>query len=258
MTGEHTETANTGSSAPGTRSAGHGAKSTVEEIRARFDNDVERFSNAQSGQSSTMDADLVLRMLTDTVASANSGARTMLDIGCGAGNFTVRVLERIPALSCTLVDLSAPMLDRARVRVTAAGASAAHTIQNDIRAVDLPEQRYDIVVAAAVLHHLRSREQWHQVLSKIYSSQTAGGSFWYFDLVRHEIDAVHAVQWDRYAAYLTRLGGEAYRAKVFDYIDKEDSPESATFILTALLEAGYRSVDIVHKNGPFAAIAAFK
>jgi len=35
-------------------------KSSVDEIRVRFDADVERFANLQSGQSATMDAPLVL------------------------------------------------------------------------------------------------------------------------------------------------------------------------------------------------------
>jgi len=35
-------------------------KSTIEEIRERFDKDVERFSNLETGQQATMDAPLVL------------------------------------------------------------------------------------------------------------------------------------------------------------------------------------------------------
>ncbi len=35
-------------------------KSTVEEIKSRFDNDVERFSNLNTGQVSTIDAQISL------------------------------------------------------------------------------------------------------------------------------------------------------------------------------------------------------
>ena len=37
-------------------------KSTVAEIRERFDNDVERFSNLETGQTSTIDAALVMAL----------------------------------------------------------------------------------------------------------------------------------------------------------------------------------------------------
>ena len=46
-------------------------KSTVDQIRQRFDNDVERFSNLETGQSATIDAPLVLDLIT-TVAAAES------------------------------------------------------------------------------------------------------------------------------------------------------------------------------------------
>ncbi len=44
-------------------------KSSVEQIRERFDKDVERFSNLETGQSATVDAPLVLKLITE-VASA--------------------------------------------------------------------------------------------------------------------------------------------------------------------------------------------
>ena len=49
-------------------------KSTVDEIRERFDSDVERFSNLQSGQSATIDAPLVLELITTAAAESSPGA----------------------------------------------------------------------------------------------------------------------------------------------------------------------------------------
>ncbi len=40
-------------------------KSTVEEIKERFDNDVERFSNLDTGQLSTIDAKVSLELITE-------------------------------------------------------------------------------------------------------------------------------------------------------------------------------------------------
>ena len=44
-------------------------KSTVEEIRARFDKDVERFSNLDTGQSATIDAPLALELIAEAAAA---------------------------------------------------------------------------------------------------------------------------------------------------------------------------------------------
>ena len=43
-------------------------KSTLEEIRARFDADVERFSNLETGQQATIDAPLVLELVSQACA----------------------------------------------------------------------------------------------------------------------------------------------------------------------------------------------
>ena len=89
-------------------------KSTVDEIRQRFDADVERFSNLETGQSATVDAPLAMALVAQAAAATTPHARHVLDVGCGAGNYTLKLLEQLPNLDVTLIDLSQPMLDRAR------------------------------------------------------------------------------------------------------------------------------------------------
>lgn len=88
-----------------------------EQIRERFDNDVERFSRLETGQSSTIDAPLVLDLIAEAAAAVTPGATALLDVGCGAGNYTLKLLERLPDMDVTLIDLSRPKLDRAVERV---------------------------------------------------------------------------------------------------------------------------------------------
>jgi tRNA (cmo5U34)-methyltransferase len=233
-------------------------KASVEEIRDRFDRDVERFSNLETGQTATVDAALVLDLTARSAARTTPAARAMLDIGCGAGNFTLKVLERLPNLDCTLIDLSANMLARANERVTAATAGRVSVIQDDVRSVDLAEDSFDVMVAAAVLHHLRHESEWQALFRKFYRWLRPGGSLWIFDLVSHEIDAVQGVMWQRFGDYLAAFKGEQYRDHVFAYIDREDSPRSVLFQCQLLREAGFREVDILHKNTCFAAFGARK
>src|SRR5918998_2539333 len=94
-------------------------KSSVEDIRRRFDGDVERFSTLQTGQSATIDAPLMLDLVAEAAAATTPHGRSVLDVGCGAGNYTLKLLERLADLDVTLLDLSRPMLDRAGGRVTA-------------------------------------------------------------------------------------------------------------------------------------------
>lgn len=233
-------------------------KSSREEIRMRFDQDVERFSNLETGQLTTIDAPVTLELTTSAAFFVNPQAKSVLDIGCGAGNYTLKMLEKIPDLDCTLIDLSWPMLERAKERVGAVTRGKVTVLQEDILEADLPEESFDIILAAAVLHHLREDEDWASVFRKLYRSLKPGGSFWISDLIVH--DAVHLDELfnQRYAAYLEGLGGVEFRQKVLDYIEKEDTPRSINFQLGLMKKAGFKDTEVLHKNGCFAAFGGVK
>lgn len=236
----------------------HENKSTIEEIRARFDADVERFSDLESGQRAAMDAPLMMELVTRAAAEANPAARRVLDIGCGAGNNTLRLLERIRPLDCDLLDLSGAMLERAYQRVSAANPGAVRTIQGDFRTADLPEGGYDVILAAAVLHHLRDDADWETAFAKIFRLTAPGGSVWISDLVAHESETVGRIMTERYADHLRGFGGEETVKKVFAYIEREDSPRPVTFQTELLRRVGFVRVDLLHKNGCFAAFGAIR
>jgi tRNA (cmo5U34)-methyltransferase len=233
-------------------------KSTVDEIRRRFDADVERFSNLETGQSATVDAPLALALVAEAAAATTPHARHVLDVGCGAGNYTLKLLERLPNLDATLIDLSQPMLDRARERVSRATTGRVTTIQADIREVELPERQFDIVLAAAVLHHLRADKEWREVFASFHRALHPGGSVWVFDVVESSIPAVGQLLRRRYGEYLTRLKDEAYRDQVFAYVEKEDTPRPLLFQLDLLRQVGFAQVEVLHKNVCFAAFGAVK
>ncbi|QEL20869.1 class I SAM-dependent methyltransferase [Limnoglobus roseus] len=233
-------------------------KSTVEEIRQRFDADVERFSNLETGQSATVDAPLAMALVAQAAAATTPHARHVLDVGCGAGNYTLKLLEGLPDRDVTLIDLSQPMLDRARERVGRATTGGVTTVQNDIREVELPEGRFDIVLAAAVLHHLRTDEEWHQVFTAFHRALRPGGSMWVFDLVQSSIPSIEQLMQHRYGEYLTSFRDDAYRDHVFAYVEKEDTPRPLMFQLDLLRHVGFPQVEVLHKNVCFAAYGAVK
>ena len=233
-------------------------KSTVADIRARFDADVERFANLDTGQSATIDAPLALDLIAEAAAAATPHARRLLDVGCGAGNYSLKLLAALPGLDVTLLDLSRPMLDRAEQRVAAARAAAVRPVQADIREVELGAGAFDVIVAAAVLHHLRTDAEWRAVFGKLFRALSLGGSLWVFDLVECGMPALRATTWGRYGDYLASLKGPAYRDEVMAYIEKEDTPRPLTFQLDLLRESGFAAVEVLHKHGCFAAFGAVR
>jgi len=233
-------------------------KSTPEQIRERFDNDVERFSNLQTGQSAQIDSPLILELISSSAATVNPGATHVLDVGCGAGNYTLKLLQKLPNLSVTLIDLSKPMLDRAVQRIKPETTGTISPLQGDIRDLDLPHNQFDIILAAAVLHHLRGEEEWRAVFRKFHAALKPGGALWVSDFIWHQLPQVQKIMWHRYGEYLTAMKDEQYRDVVFDYTEKEDTPRDLMFQFETLKFAGFEKIELLHKNNCFAAFGAIR
>jgi tRNA (cmo5U34)-methyltransferase len=235
----------------------HPEKSTPEEIRKRFDTDVERFSTLETGQSATMDAPLAMELITQAAVASTDPIHRVLDLGCGAGNNTLKLLEVSgKAFDVDLLDISPRMVERAVERVSKVNPAKVRPWVDDFRNADLPKEGFDVILAAAVLHHLRDDDDWERAFQKLYGLLRPGGSLWITDLVTHEIPAVRALMWNRYGAYLESQQGPAYRQEVFDYIEQEDSPRPLSYQLELLRKVGFTGVDVLHVNSVFSAFGA--
>jgi len=54
------------------------------------------------------------------------------------------------------------------------------------------------------------------------------------------------------------LGGKEYPEKVFDYIDKEDSPRPVTYQLELMKRVGFEKTEMLHKHLCCAAFGGIK
>jgi tRNA (cmo5U34)-methyltransferase len=127
-----------------------------------------------------------------------------------------------------------------------------------MRNLHLPDDHFDIILAAATLHHLRDDHDWESMFVKIYKALSPGGSFWISDFITHNAEPVTRLFEDKYSSYLETLGGPEYRQKVLDYVNYEDTPRSLNYQLALLAKVGFEKIDILHKNSCFAAFGAIK
>jgi tRNA (cmo5U34)-methyltransferase len=200
-----------------------------------------------------------MELIVDSILAYSPNIKTVLDVGCGAGNYTLKLLSKKSPLDCTLLDLSGLMLTRAKERVTKINQGRSQFIQGDIRTTSLPEGNYCTIMAAAVLHHLRDDQDWENVFAKLYGLLKPGGSLWISDFVTQETPSIQRLIYqERYGKYLADLRGESYQNRVFDYIEREDSPRTINYQMDLLRKVGFRQVDLLHKNLCFAAFGAIK
>lgn len=235
-------------------------KSTLKEIEERFDKDVARFSNLETGQLTTLDAAFNMELITSSIAKIyKDQPLRVLDIGCGAGNYVVKLLQKKSDINITLSDLSQPMLDKAAERLQAMQQGAIDLRKGDFRLIQPAEGTFDVIMATAVLHHLRDDQDWETSFKGLYDLLNPGGTLWVFDLVEQHTEALQDyIYTELYGDYLTGLQDAAYRDAVFAYIQKEDSPRSLMYQLNLLDAVGFKTVDLLHKNLCFASYVAFK
>jgi len=233
------------------------------QIEQRFDAAALRFSGLDEGQQEIVDVQLMRTLIVEAAAKTCPEANQLLDVGCGAGFYTVALLERLPRLNVTLLDISENMLLAAKQNVLKVsrevGAEGVLSIrQSDIREVELPDESFDIIVSAAALHHLRGESEWHEVFEKLFNALTPGGSLWIADLVASDVEEVQEIMLESYTDYLEQQKLPEKTETILEHIEQEDSPRSLVFQLELLREVGFEQASVLHKNSCFAAFGAVK
>ncbi|NED15021.1 class I SAM-dependent methyltransferase [Streptomyces sp. SID9124] len=96
------------------------------------------------------------RVMTDAVEAVAGRAPVVLDLACGTGSITDRVLRRFPDARTVCVDIDPALLTIARGHF--AGDARVAFVEADLTAPDwtsrLPHRSFDAVVTATALHWL--------------------------------------------------------------------------------------------------------
>ena len=233
-------------------------KSSPEAIRRNFDQQVERFSNIETGQATAIDSPLCMELVARSAALLNPDAKRVMDLGCGGGNYAVKVTSLLPDVDCTLIDLSANMLAKAEERVTANISGRVLAVQGDYRDIPLEENAYDVITAGTTLHHLRGDEEWKTVFGKVYRALKPGGTFWINDIVISETDEINQMMLGGWVSILKKQVQPEEIEMYMERYESEDTPRTLSYQLDLMKRVGFSKTIILHKHFNFAAFGARK
>jgi ubiquinone/menaquinone biosynthesis C-methylase UbiE len=80
---------------------------------------------------------------------------SILDLGCGPGDITLRVAQAWPQCNVHGVDGAAAMLHYGRQAAKRAGVGErVQFVQGRLPEVSLPQEKYDVLISNSLLHHL--------------------------------------------------------------------------------------------------------
>jgi SAM-dependent methyltransferase len=228
------------------------------------------------------DRELRIRALLDVVDTVADRSPTVLDLGCGTGTVTCRLLDRFPAARSIAVDVDPVLLTIASA--TFAGDDRVRIVHGDLRdpgwVEGVPEQ-VDAVLTATALHWL-PEDAVRRVYDDLARLVRRGGVVAHAEdlpllklpelgsrlaeverdrRIRQHADARAAwdAWWDKAARDPALRLVAAQRRAVFtnNYPTEEFSPP-AEWHIAALSDAGFTEAGVVWRSGAGAVVAAVR
>ncbi|MDQ3673869.1 MAG: class I SAM-dependent methyltransferase, partial [Gemmatimonadota bacterium] len=132
--------------------------------------------------------------------------RRALELGCGTGNLSLRLVASLPGTALTLVDGSAEMIAVTRSRIDQ--PKAGERIRPELITVrfedlTLPPRSFDLVVSSISLHHVADK---YSLYERIHQFLRPGGRFCFTDQIRGEPEAHHHVNWRTWLDFCAQPG----------------------------------------------------
>jgi len=138
-----------------------------------------------------------------------SGARTLLDVGCGSGHFLRKLRAEVPAVSPTGAELNDTLL-------TVLRGEGFGAMSSDLDQVEQEKRRFDIVCLFQILEHVADPVRFLRAFLNlvgpdgevIITTPDSNGPIRHFNESLTEVPPHHVTRWTEaaYRALLPRLG----------------------------------------------------
>jgi tRNA (cmo5U34)-methyltransferase len=194
--------------------------------------------------------DEMLTVLISCIAPQDGHRMRAIDLGCGTGAVSKRLLDKFPKTELTCLDMTERMLDLAKQRLSAQGDVRYVLSDFDHFEFDGP---YDVIISSLALHHILTDQDKKRMYHKIFDALLPRGSFYNADLVQGSNDHLQDLYMNQWKDHMYKSFS---RKEVDDVLipryEHEDSPVKLINHLRWLDEVGYRGVDIIWKYYNFA------
>src|SRR5262245_24592695 len=180
-------------------------------------------------------------------------APSILELGCGTGNLTLRLVERFSNASITTVDAAPEMTaitaHRAGKRVT--------TITERFEELDFKPGAFNLVTSCMSLHHVRDIGVLYRAIARWL---TPDGAVRIADQVLGATDELQRLYWDRWLEFC-HLPGHCTEEEIRsleDHAAAHDHYVPLAEHSRLLSAAGFARLDCVWRNWMYTVIAAEK
>lgn len=209
------------------------------------------------------------QMLTAIACGVPKTATQILELGCGTGELTLRVLQHCPEAQLLALDYSPRMLAFAKAKIQAAGwGDRVCWLEVDfgdwaLGQRSLPRAEFDACVSSLAIHHLSDGMKL-QLFRQIHQSLVTGGCFWNADPTPPESPQLAETYQEIRQAWTAAQGTTlaAVRAKIGSRESYGHSSQDQLATLQAhfqmLQQAGFQQVEVPWKYYGLAVFGGFK
>jgi tRNA (cmo5U34)-methyltransferase len=179
----------------------------------------------------------------------------VLDLGGGTGALSAAVLDGLPGVRVTLLDVDPDMLAEARRRLERFPGRVAFQERSFLEA--LPNA--DAVVASLALHHVHDLEAKTELYRRIRDSLSPGGLLLNMDAAVSDGNTLNRLVFDRMAIRMGDHGiTDAEARRHFAAWAEEDRYFPLDLELRAMRQAGFDEVECVWRRGLSAITCALR
>ncbi len=180
---------------------------------------------------------------------------SILDLGCGNGNATSKLLEVFPDAKYTLLDASQEMLNLCQQQFK---GSKVEYVTSYFQDYDFKADDYDLIVAGFSLHHCDSEEK-KSLFKKINRSLKKGGVFSCADLMISKNSPEHPKLLENWKTFVNSNfpNGEKWKW-LLEHYNEFDKPDNFKDQIEWLKESGFIAIEITTRKDYWMHLQAVK
>ena len=184
------------------------------------------------------------------------GATAVLELGCGTGALTSRLVRRYPEAEITAIDAAPEMLAIAKDRVRAVGGETRVSFRAALfEELDVGVAGYDLIAANMSLHHVADKQPFYM---KLRRALRPGGLLVFGDELRTALPHIEERYWRAWLDFARQPGhlSEDQVAEIIKHTEELDHYETLPRQLELLTAAGFAPADCVWRKLNYAVFAA--
>lgn len=198
----------------------------------------------------------MLNALINSVNFNKKKSIKMLDLGCGTGNVSLKMLDRFPKAEILCIDLSQKMLDIARNKL-----SKYKNVSFEVGNIADFEFKntYDVVLSSLAVHHLKTDEDKSNFYKMIFKILNKNGIFANADEILGENKYLQNINMNVWTEYMKQNFSERdVSEKWLKAYESEDRPSKLMKQLEWMKNSGFKDVDVIWKYYNFAVFSGIK